>query len=577
MVFQYRPLDATKNEIRLLTLEDEENKKRSYQDGRLHFTMHYFSLDKGPPFEAFSYAWGNQTKNRRIMVDGEIFAVTSSLLEALQHHSRRVRSKSNNDVLYAWTDAICINQDDMDEKSEQVQRMHYIYQKANTVVYLGNGDVFMDLMVTLSIIQLTTELRQGAEIKVDGNSWKAISALFSKSWFNRMWVIQEFFLSKSMPPVYCGPCDCRPEDLFLLLSKLYGMRPTSLNYHQLAPMHQGMRQYLLLYTLRELMDKFFSSGAECLLTCLWNFRDRLTTDPRDKIYSLLGIASRFTSQDKIQGDTTKSNFGLRHLIVDYRASVEDVYTSLVRSMVVETQSLDVICACQYPSIFRRTWVPDWSEPWSHSSLLTHQMNLLTTQYKASKSKECSVIFKEGSSILSTKGICWNRIQELIQPPKRLRINAMHWIARCLKRLDRDIFHKLADVYAKSEEADKEMVIVGQVCLAVCGGGWEFPARNSGVKLEWDFWSSDRHYLRNHGGFILGNYYNDPWSEIYQHGNEDDESSDHTDPDENYEDDANEDDANEDDANEDELKVQISLIAILSMLNSLKSLGEGDCS
>ncbi|KAK7180315.1 Heterokaryon incompatibility protein 6, OR allele 6 [Paraphaeosphaeria sporulosa] len=78
----------------------------------------------GTSFAALSYAWGNREKSRFVSVNGLALAVTET-----------AETKLNN--LYMrpalWADAICINQDDDQEKTLQVAMMVEIYHAASKV------------------------------------------------------------------------------------------------------------------------------------------------------------------------------------------------------------------------------------------------------------------------------------------------------------------------------------------------------------------------------------------------------------------------------------------------------------
>ena len=67
-------------------------------------------------YEALSYAWGEDTlhSNYQISLNGLTFAVTRNLEAAL----KALRKKHRNRVV--WVDAICINQNDSDDKGRQV-------------------------------------------------------------------------------------------------------------------------------------------------------------------------------------------------------------------------------------------------------------------------------------------------------------------------------------------------------------------------------------------------------------------------------------------------------------------------
>ncbi|KAE9371851.1 hypothetical protein N431DRAFT_426433 [Stipitochalara longipes BDJ] len=69
-------------------------------------------------------------------------------------------------------------------------------------------------------------------------------------------------------------------------------------------------------------------------------RSRLakSTDPRDRIYSLLGLAEELFGGQPV-------DLAVDVLIVDYEASVEDVYSSLVKAVVMATKRLDILGAC----------------------------------------------------------------------------------------------------------------------------------------------------------------------------------------------------------------------------------------
>jgi hypothetical protein len=82
-------------------------------------------------YVALSYSWGDQTSTRRILLDGRVTEVTTSLEAALQELRRRR-------ILVVWVDALCINQANGYEKVYQLRQMGTIFSKATKVVaWLG--------------------------------------------------------------------------------------------------------------------------------------------------------------------------------------------------------------------------------------------------------------------------------------------------------------------------------------------------------------------------------------------------------------------------------------------------------
>jgi hypothetical protein len=89
-------------------------------------------LETCEPWEAVSYAWGTSSHQSSIEIDGKMLRITSNLEDALLD----LRYKKRESRL--WVDQICVDQNNTDERSKQVQSMHEIYRRASMVlVYLG--------------------------------------------------------------------------------------------------------------------------------------------------------------------------------------------------------------------------------------------------------------------------------------------------------------------------------------------------------------------------------------------------------------------------------------------------------
>jgi Heterokaryon incompatibility protein (HET) len=95
-----------------------------------------------PTYEALSYTWGDHSVTALIQVNGIELQITLNLFRALQ----RLRKGRKKRVL--WVDALCIDQSNLAERSEQVPRMRSIYQRAErVVVWLGDATEDSDLAV----------------------------------------------------------------------------------------------------------------------------------------------------------------------------------------------------------------------------------------------------------------------------------------------------------------------------------------------------------------------------------------------------------------------------------------------
>jgi len=128
--FSYRPLDPSRIQIRVLQVHAAPESSTS----TVHCTIKHVSLlDRPlPQYEAMSYAWGDPSLRCSIILDGFPTDVPASSEQAL----RQMRMEDNLRTI--WIDAICINQRDVEERSQQVAMMADIYRSTvRVLVYLG--------------------------------------------------------------------------------------------------------------------------------------------------------------------------------------------------------------------------------------------------------------------------------------------------------------------------------------------------------------------------------------------------------------------------------------------------------
>ena len=178
-----------------------------------------------PKYEALSYTWGEERSPLPVIVKShgskrKFIEVRQNLATALTY----LRHKSEARVL--WIDALCINQEDMEERSSQVARMADIYRLAHrVVVWLGpesEVDRSSEALSTLRSIGsqievdwMTKEIRatnEGASswvdttipLTLDQNSLNSLLMVISRPWFDRIWVQQEIALANEHAVLICG-------------------------------------------------------------------------------------------------------------------------------------------------------------------------------------------------------------------------------------------------------------------------------------------------------------------------------------------------------------------------------------
>ena len=139
-----------------------------------------YTIDEAPSYEAISYTWGEPTRTSQVLIDGKVFLVTTNLFLALQRCMRLLKKR------FLWADAICINQEDLEERNQQVALMKDIYQHADSVlVHLGLSAEKSEEMVRIfpliiDAVRLVLLKRNLENLISDGSA--TISILSLRAW-----------------------------------------------------------------------------------------------------------------------------------------------------------------------------------------------------------------------------------------------------------------------------------------------------------------------------------------------------------------------------------------------------------
>jgi hypothetical protein len=380
--FLYRSLSTTQSEIRLLCFDRSPRTDPNI----VSCTIIHFCTTDCPPYDALSYAWGDTALSHEIMVDDQVMLVTESLQSAL------LRLHHDPSIDFLWVDALCINQADDREKSQQVQRMRSIYKAAKVVyAWLGPGTLKSELfMVDLSKIGRSVldyiilesssgdtsnsrlPSRSGRALKKfiypkDGGRSLLLGALqylshlelsfgnvrdllrnntmtklLSSSLWERVWILQEFCAAHELVLVW-GTANLAFKHFSAVWALLYNA----------LRLPQEFGKNIDWGNLQDQLERTKPMVLQHIVTKHRPLLGQLTvthmlqaTDPRDKLFALLGIST--DAQDlKIRADYSKS---LREVCVQLSSSL------LARDGL---SSLSVVTLPWYPSP-NPSWVPDWS-------------------------------------------------------------------------------------------------------------------------------------------------------------------------------------------------------------------------
>ncbi|KAM0798112.1 heterokaryon incompatibility protein-domain-containing protein [Usnea florida] len=335
--YQYLPLNEDLDEIRTLTLHPGDFSA----DIHISIQKVVLTTDNPPIYEALSYAWGSTEDPVDIRIGSsgnETLAVTQNLAVALPY------LRYEDKVRTLWIDAICINQQDLGERSRQVKRMADIFGLADrVVVWLGpekdNSARVLHLLWDLSADMIIsafnwTDFYTFIPCSIDDT--RSIDALISRPWFSRLWVWQEIGLARNNPIVVCGtdtiPWASFRRAIFCLEHKAWD------------PDYVGLQQ-----RLRQLEEISRFGGGGSLGSMIRRTAVCQCSDPRDHVYAVQSLLPRSDTRLKIEPDYTKVT--------------AQVYQDLM-ILYVNSGRLDMLRYCELKNdvpMEMPSWVPNWAD------------------------------------------------------------------------------------------------------------------------------------------------------------------------------------------------------------------------
>lgn len=369
----YEPLSSNES-FRLFELWTAQD----YDDPLVGSVTEYTLAHLDRKYFALSYVWGQESDPASVR-DGKQtsreLAITRNLETALRHLRHICKPFEKNLIL--WIDSICINQEDLEEKSHQIPLMCDIYQKADSVfIWLGKENQYADyqgmfdyLCILFNEVKPNLDdygkLREEQEDnaprleqfypKLDPNSSPAVAFrdfFRNTPWFHRAWTMQESVVAQDKM-FLCG--ENRLPDPFRLMPSLYELAS------QLEALDSGHTKWInhcipvptLLTKMSFNWTKHAADGKSPLsfAQCLGAQRGAGCKDARDIVYSVLGLV-----QDP-QFDRTR-------VVPDYQKPVAVVYAEAFAEIIRSERSIEVLNGIDYrvnasPDYGLPSWVPNW--------------------------------------------------------------------------------------------------------------------------------------------------------------------------------------------------------------------------
>lgn len=450
--YTYKPLQTTTSirvlKICPLDIEAAALPSEDLADIKIRASLVEVDLNDAPVFNALSYTWGDPVVYRfkdeeilpvkdwycqcySIECDGQAVTVGANLFSGL-FEMRYLRSRGSSrgsntdwkDLLDCpiWIDALCINQNDADEKATQIPLMGRIYSQAkHTVAYLGGAnDASITAMLFIqSFVRAMSAYRERTPLGgiynlskgagglphitggilqkhkipiIPGDAVPHVYAFCTRAWFMRTWVMQEIALSKHIT-VLCGGMSIDLGDFqrfFRDMSLITGLShiPTVDSQGNLEPEGHGDRGgRSLLVCPKELQYRPGQDDTWYIWTLAFHIKEQIelqettgsttptqprpmsqliakfiltgAADPRDRIYGVLSLETDGWGRQK----------RIARPPLNYSKPVADVYVEWTRYILQSEQDLAYLSLADSDSDRLQggqtgvpSWVPNLTKP-----------------------------------------------------------------------------------------------------------------------------------------------------------------------------------------------------------------------
>ncbi|RFU77969.1 het-domain-containing [Trichoderma arundinaceum] len=382
--YQYKALKDDKS-IRLLYLHTAS----SYHQLPIKVSLCEFPIDALPEFGALSYTWATEdglaSLSRELLCEGASIKITENCEAAL----KRLRRRKEDQVL--WVDAICIDQSNLEERGRQIGLMRQIYSQASWVaLWVGDSSSAVDEQSGLPLSDLGMDYIHdfAVEIAERTNSGQDPSEgplyqefikdrrafqysnsevftprvrglwdVFHRNWWKRLWVIQEVALSEE-PTLICGGKAESFHNLKIVIEALIrSEQPIEVMEFNSLFIASTFHQFHVRHMIKTGgMGEISPPGVKAL-RILNATRNAQASDPRDKIYGILGFFGALgTDPENIFPEP------------DYKKTAAELYAGVSRAIITNTENLDVLSSCYG---FSQSTVPDlpsWVASWNDTPL-----------------------------------------------------------------------------------------------------------------------------------------------------------------------------------------------------------------
>ncbi|KAI0125394.1 heterokaryon incompatibility protein-domain-containing protein [Xylariales sp. AK1849] len=343
-------------------------------DAPIQCDVQAVAISQCPPYEALSYCWGDPNRTVSVKCNGQALGVTENLYWALQH------LRSTEEIRTLWIDAVCINQSDLAERSDQVVLMRDIFTRAErVVVWLGpaasDSTLAFDVLKRLEVYHEELKKRftedpigvihfgplqrflrryrgdeaptsnitkpDDARFKLRRQELVALRRILERPWWSRLWVIQELCVARGVI-VLCGHSQTSWDDFYVSYLIVLGVGGLfaeigfppwlfcCILITELRLTFQRAREAEMAPSTDEKAteDPKAVAAVQDMLSILKSSMVSQATDPHDKIYGILGLVTLHPDRPGLS------------ILPDYNLPLVECFKEATLAMITQSGNLD---------------------------------------------------------------------------------------------------------------------------------------------------------------------------------------------------------------------------------------------
>lgn len=155
-------------------------------------------------YAALSYVWGDlavpqltlqRNTHRRLFTENGLADYREDIPHTIKDAMNLCQSM---EVRYLWVDALCIDQEDLDDQIHQIEHMHVVYQMANFTIVAADGLDSWAGLSGMSPREMTQHVETVGDFHLANVLPPYIHAIRQSVWSRRAWTLQEMYFSRRM-------------------------------------------------------------------------------------------------------------------------------------------------------------------------------------------------------------------------------------------------------------------------------------------------------------------------------------------------------------------------------------------